>query len=486
MRRLNSAWLLLFLSALGAVTAPAARAVPNFATERTVLLSTGSPQQIIEHFGTYRLYFVRDGFTVHSATSSDRMNWSVEAGVRLSTGIAPGLDASSITHVNVMTMPTTGYRMLYSAESSTGIFTVLSATSTDGLTWYKEDKIRLWISSGTTRVRSPRTINPSNGLWRMFFVQDTGGGNFDIRSATSTDAGQIWSLDAGTRVTGAFSELSVSTLTDGRTRLIYSALASGTTVSRSLGAALSLSTNSLTFVDEGVFYSTPATSGEAGFPLVARTSETFRHRIYFGYKSVNSTVTVMHSMLSVAPDIESFSISSASVSDAAFTATLKGEVFGTTPTVTLARGVNTLPVSGMTRNSDQSLSFTVNPFNAAEGTYTLTVTNPDSSTDTINAAIAINVPGGEMTLTDNLFRPRNGTSVTVSAQAFAAGRVSIRVYDIAGRLVRTLFDEDRAAGTTTVSWDGGTDSGKAAVSGVYLIHASGPRLDITKKAVLIR
>src|SRR5206468_608691 len=41
----------------------------------------------------------------------------------------------------------------------------------------------------------------------------------------------------------------------------------------------------------------------------------------------------------------------------------------------------------------------------------------------------------------------------------APGRVSLRLYDLRGRVVRTLVDETRAAGVATTEWDGRDDRG---------------------------
>ncbi len=47
------------------------------------------------------------------------------------------------------------------------------------------------------------------------------------------------------------------------------------------------------------------------------------------------------------------------------------------------------------------------------------------------------------------------------------GRVSLRIYDVAGRLVRTLVDETLGAGRHRARWDGRDDAGQAVASGAY-------------------
>jgi len=48
-----------------------------------------------------------------------------------------------------------------------------------------------------------------------------------------------------------------------------------------------------------------------------------------------------------------------------------------------------------------------------------------------------------------------------------AGHVSLRIYDLAGRLVRELVNENRPAASHTVVWDGTDRSGRQMASGIY-------------------
>ena len=67
----------------------------------------------------------------------------------------------------------------------------------------------------------------------------------------------------------------------------------------------------------------------------------------------------------------------------------------------------------------------------------------------------------------------------------ARGRVSLRVFDVQGRAVRTLIDQDAAPGTFRTSWAGLTDQGSIAGRGVFFarLEADGRVLD-TKKVVI--
>lgn len=68
----------------------------------------------------------------------------------------------------------------------------------------------------------------------------------------------------------------------------------------------------------------------------------------------------------------------------------------------------------------------------------------------------------------------------------ARGDVHLRIYDPAGRLMRTLVDEPREAGHYTEEWDGRDNAGRAVASGVYFYKLEAGRFEETKKMVLLR
>ncbi len=66
------------------------------------------------------------------------------------------------------------------------------------------------------------------------------------------------------------------------------------------------------------------------------------------------------------------------------------------------------------------------------------------------------------------------------------GHVSMRVYDVSGRLVRVLVDEVREAGSYEVVWDGANDRGRATASGIYFCRMVTDDYQRTVKMVLLR
>ncbi len=76
-------------------------------------------------------------------------------------------------------------------------------------------------------------------------------------------------------------------------------------------------------------------------------------------------------------------------------------------------------------------------------------------------------PAAGLTLAQNYPNPFNPTT-TIAFNLPTAGRVKLQVFDVRGRLVRTLLDEQRDAGNHSVMWNGRDDRGAAAASGMYL------------------
>jgi flagellar hook assembly protein FlgD len=67
-----------------------------------------------------------------------------------------------------------------------------------------------------------------------------------------------------------------------------------------------------------------------------------------------------------------------------------------------------------------------------------------------------------------------------------AGHVRLTVYDIAGRVVRTLVDEVRPAAAHEVIWDGTDTSGRRSASGTYYYQITTDGFTDTQKMMLVK
>jgi len=65
-------------------------------------------------------------------------------------------------------------------------------------------------------------------------------------------------------------------------------------------------------------------------------------------------------------------------------------------------------------------------------------------------------------------------SASISLRLSRPGTVLVRLYDVSGRLVRTLDQGQVPAGERVVRWDGKDDRGERVGSGVYFFHAETP------------
>ncbi|UCF05040.1 MAG: T9SS type A sorting domain-containing protein [bacterium] len=85
----------------------------------------------------------------------------------------------------------------------------------------------------------------------------------------------------------------------------------------------------------------------------------------------------------------------------------------------------------------------------------------------------------------NFPNPFNPTTCITFALREPA-HVALRIYDVSGRLVRVLVDEEREARVYEEVWDGVDGSGRAAASGIYFYRIEAGAFVDTKKMVLLR
>jgi hypothetical protein len=88
-------------------------------------------------------------------------------------------------------------------------------------------------------------------------------------------------------------------------------------------------------------------------------------------------------------------------------------------------------------------------------------------------------------LSQNFPNPFNPTT-KIKFGLRAKGHVSIKIYDVAGRLVKTLVNEVREAGYHDVTWDGTNNRNTKVASGVYFYKMSTADYWKTNKMVLMR
>jgi flagellar hook assembly protein FlgD len=99
-------------------------------------------------------------------------------------------------------------------------------------------------------------------------------------------------------------------------------------------------------------------------------------------------------------------------------------------------------------------------------------------------------PGGEtaappvvsLRATPNPFH----AGVTIHFALPSASEVDVAVYDLSGRLVRSLDGGRLAAGAGSLTWDGRDQSGRAMGGGIYFIRLRAGDVEVQTKVVKVR
>jgi parallel beta-helix repeat protein len=87
----------------------------------------------------------------------------------------------------------------------------------------------------------------------------------------------------------------------------------------------------------------------------------------------------------------------------------------------------------------------------------------------------------------NQNQPNPFTQLTaISYQLRAPSHTSLKIYDLSGKVVRTLVNEHQETGYYTLEWDGRDDSGEKASSGVYFTRLVAGEFTGTKEMILLR
>ncbi len=109
-------------------------------------------------------------------------------------------------------------------------------------------------------------------------------------------------------------------------------------------------------------------------------------------------------------------------------------------------------------------------FEAQDSSGTAASGMPTYSVDAPDVAGVARQADYKTTVCDNLFNPRTGGTSKVKFNVPASGKVSLKIYDLSGKLIRTLYEGDYGPGDFQRDWDGKDDSGRYVFPSVYLLH----------------
>jgi M6 family metalloprotease-like protein len=158
-------------------------------------------------------------------------------------------------------------------------------------------------------------------------------------------------------------------------------------------------------------------------------------------------------------------------------------------TFCLSDGQNQYPATTVVWTGKAKVGGDLDLNGVPSGVYDVVWKGPDGQEATLAQAFTVNaVASGVDDVPTNHPNPFN-PATTISYSIKDPGRVTLRVYNAAGQLVRTLVDDVQAprAGGFSVVWDGRNDMGAPVSSGVYMYKLTAAQeFQSVKKLVLLK
>lgn len=148
---------------------------------------------------TYRMYFTGPG-GILTATSTDGLSWAAP--------VVTGIADIGATNPSVIALGDGTFVMIYGIQTTMPVTERLyRATSNDGITFTEQvggetGGAVLVEGGGDDFVSVPDLISIGGGTLRMYYVQSTT--NSRIHSATSTDNGQTWTKEGEITLSGEY------------------------------------------------------------------------------------------------------------------------------------------------------------------------------------------------------------------------------------------------------------------------------------------
>jgi hypothetical protein len=118
-----------------------------------------------------------------------------------------------------------------------------------------------------------------------------------------------------------------------------------------------------------------------------------------------------------------------------------------------------------------------------EAEFVQLLTNLDNPNSLVESDLAI-LPK-ELVLHENYPNPFN-PSTTIRFEVPQAGNVQLVIYDMTGRQIATLVDDNLAAGSHQVTWNGRDTAGMSVASGVYIYRLQQMDKVQSRKLTLLR
>lgn len=140
-----------------------------------------------------------------------------------------------------------------------------------------------------------------------------------------------------------------------------------------------------------------------------------------------------------------------------------------------------------TTNEPQQYSFADQPSLAGEWLYRLKQLDTDGASEYSDAvSVIVGIPQ-EFALSQNYPNPFNPTTtISFAVPDDVQGQMTLVIYDMLGRQVRTLMNREAAPGYYDLKWDGRDDAGMQTGSGVYFYQLRAGDLSSTQKMLKLQ
>ena len=131
------------------------------------------------------------------------------------------------------------------------------------------------------------------------------------------------------------------------------------------------------------------------------------------------------------------------------------------------------------------------------GTWTIIATNGDIDVYAQNGPFTLTIDGSQLNVNDsdpipvtfalhaNYPNPFNPTT-TISYDLPERAQVTLDIYDILGKQIKTLVNQSQDAGNKIAMWNGTDNLGRQVSAGVYLYQIQAGEFSQTRKMLLLK
>jgi len=118
--------------------------------------------------------------------------------------------------------------------------------------------------------------------------------------------------------------------------------------------------------------------------------------------------------------------------------------------------------------------------------YSVTaVDNAGNESDPASASLPESPLAAASALHQNVPNPFNPTT-TIQYDVGRSGKVTIQIFDVSGRLVKTLVNTPQSEGQKSTTWDGRNNAGERVGSGLYFYRLNAPGFTQTRRMVVLK